>query len=158
MCVPRRSTRVTAVLDQPAAKSSEPRSTCAFSVLTRSTRSLPCALTLVDVPDVRHHGWSPGLLVPLSKPHVRPSPLPVRRRGTYLLDLLLAIDHRLQAPHLHNTSQETCRTHSFRHGRVSHHSTYFMDHIDEYSSQNKHIRVLVNLVFAYIRAFVSTLI
>jgi hypothetical protein len=40
------------------------------------TRSLPCALALVDVPDISHHGWSPGLLVPQSKPHVRPSPLP----------------------------------------------------------------------------------
>ena len=65
-----------------------------------------------------------------------------------LLDLHLAVDHRIRAPHLHNTSQKTCRTHSFRHGRVSHHSTYFVDHIDNHSSQNEHTRVLVNLVFA----------
>ena len=65
-----------------------------------------------------------------------------------LLDLHLTVDHRIRAPHLHNTSQKTCRTHSFRHGRVSHHSTYFVDHIDNHSSQNEHTRVLVNLVFA----------
>jgi hypothetical protein len=65
-----------------------------------------------------------------------------------LLDLHLAVDHRIRAPHLHNTSQKTCRTHSFHHGRVSHHSTYFVDHIDNHSSQNEHKRVLLNLVFA----------
>jgi hypothetical protein len=91
-------------------KSSEPRSTCTSSVLTRSTRSLPCTLAPADVPDVSHRSWLPGLLVPQSKPHVRPSPLPVRRYGTSLLDLHLAINHRLRASHLHTTSQETCRT------------------------------------------------
>jgi hypothetical protein len=65
-----------------------------------------------------------------------------------LLDLHLTVGYRLRAPHLHNTSQETCRTQGFRQGRVSHHSTYFVDHIDNHSSQNKHTRVLVNLVFA----------
>ena len=65
-----------------------------------------------------------------------------------LLDLHLAVDHRIRAPHLHNTSQKTCRTHSFRHGKVSHHSTHFVDHIDNHSSQNEHTRILVNLVFA----------
>jgi hypothetical protein len=30
----------------------------------------PCTLVFVDVPDVSHRGWSPGLLVPQSKPHV----------------------------------------------------------------------------------------
>jgi hypothetical protein len=65
-----------------------------------------------------------------------------------LLDLHLAVGYRLRAPHLHNTSQETCRTQGFRQGRVSHHSTYFVDHIDNHSSQNEHTRVLVNLVFA----------
>jgi hypothetical protein len=64
-----------------------------------------------------------------------------------LLNLHLVVDHRLRAPYLHNTSQE-CRTHSFRHSKVSHHSTYFMDHIDNHSSQYKHTRVFVNLVFA----------
>jgi hypothetical protein len=135
--VPRRSTCVTIVLDRLAAKSSEPRSTCTSSVLTQSTRSLPCTLALVDVLDVSHRGWSPGLLAPQSKPHVRPSPLIVHRYGTSLLDLHPAVDHHLRAPYLHNTSQETCRTHSFRHGRVSHHSTFFVDNLDNHSSQNK---------------------
>jgi hypothetical protein len=61
-----------------------------------------------------------------------------------LLDLHLAIGYRLRAPHLHNTSQETC-THSFRHGRVSHHSTYFVDQINNHSSQNEHTKVLTTL-------------
>jgi hypothetical protein len=129
--------RVTAVLDRLATKSSEPRSTCASSVLTRSTQSLPCTVVLVDVPDVSHRGWSLGLQVLRPKPHVRPSPLPVHRHSTSLLDLHPAVDHRLRAPHLHNTSQETCRTHSFRHSRVSHHSTFFVNHVDNHSSQNK---------------------
>jgi hypothetical protein len=64
-----------------------------------------------------------------------------------LLDLHLAVSYRLCTPHLHNTSQETCRTQGFHQGRVSHHSTYFVDHIDSHSSQNKHTKVLVNLVF-----------
>jgi hypothetical protein len=51
-----------------------------------------------------------------------------------LLDLHLAVGYRLRAPHLHNTSQETYRTQGFRQGRVSHHSTYFVDHIDNHSS------------------------
>jgi hypothetical protein len=34
-------------------------------------------------------------------------------------------------------SQETCHTHSFCHGRVSHHSTFFVDHVDNHSSQNE---------------------
>jgi hypothetical protein len=55
-------------------------------------------------PDVNHRGWSPGLLVPQSKPHVRPSLLLVHRHGTFLLDLYLAIDHRLRTPYLHITS------------------------------------------------------
>jgi hypothetical protein len=116
--------------------------------LTRSTRSLPCTLALVNVLDVSHCSWSPSLLVPRSKPRVRPSPLPVHRHDTSLLDLHLAVDHRLRAPHLHNTSQVTCRTHSFRYGKVGHHSTYFVDHIDNHSSQNEHTEILVNLMFA----------
>ena len=52
-----------------------------------------------------------SLLVPQSKPHVRPSPLLLHRHGTALLRLPLAIDHRLRAPHLRTTSQETyCTT------------------------------------------------
>jgi hypothetical protein len=55
-------------------------STCTSMVLTRSTRSLlHVHLRLSMSPNARHRSWSPGLLVPRSKPHVRPSPLPVHR-------------------------------------------------------------------------------
>jgi hypothetical protein len=56
------------------AKSSKPRSTHTFTVLTRSTLSLPYLLALVDVPSISHRSWSLGLRVPRSKPHIRPSP------------------------------------------------------------------------------------
>jgi hypothetical protein len=67
-------------------------------------------LCLSMSPSVNHRGWSPGLLVPQSKHRVCPSPLSVHRHSTSLLDLYLAINHRLRAPHLHITSQETCCT------------------------------------------------
>jgi len=51
-----------------------------------------------------------SLLVPQSKPHVHPSPLLVHRHGTALLDLHLAVDHRIRPPHLRTTSQEICCT------------------------------------------------
>jgi hypothetical protein len=101
----------------------------------------PIYTSLVNVPDVSHRGWSPSLLVPRSKPHVRPSPLPIRRHDTSLLDLHLTVEHRLQAPHLQNISQETYPIHSFRYGSVSHYSTFFVDYIDNYSSQ-EHILTL----------------
>jgi hypothetical protein len=85
-----------------------------------------------------------GLLVQASRP---PFTTPGPSARHVLLDLHLTIDYRLRVPHMHTTSQETC-THNFRHGRVSYHSTYFVDHIDNHSSQNEHIRVLINLVFA----------
>ena len=132
----RHSTRVTAVLDRPARQVLLSLARLASTVLTWSTRSLPCTLALVDVPDVSHYSWSPGLLVHQSKPHVRPSPLQVHQHGTSLLDLHLAVDHRLRAPQLNTTSQETCLTHSFRHGNVSHQLNLFVDHVDNHSSQN----------------------
>lgn len=46
----------------------------------------PCVLALVDVASVSHRGWPPGALVARSKPHVRPSPLLVRRHGTSSLN------------------------------------------------------------------------
>jgi hypothetical protein len=52
-------------------------------------------LHLTMSPSVSHRGWSPGLLDPRSKPHIHPSPLPVHRHDTSLLDLYLTIDHRL---------------------------------------------------------------
>jgi hypothetical protein len=96
---------------------------------------------------------SPRLVTRLLGPSVQASrppfitPSPSARH--VLLNLHLAVDYRLRASHLHITSQETC-THSFRHDRVSHHLTYFVDHIDNHSSQNEHTRVLVNLVFVEI--------
>jgi hypothetical protein len=58
------------------------RSTCTSIVLTRSTQSLlHVHLRLSMSPSVRHRGWSPDLLVPRSKPHVRPSPLLIHRHG-----------------------------------------------------------------------------
>ena len=86
----------------------KPRLNRTSIVLTWSTWSLPCTLALVDVPNVSHYGWSLDLLVPQSKPHIRTSPLWVHRHDTSLLDLHLIVDHRLRAPHLHTTSQETC--------------------------------------------------
>jgi hypothetical protein len=80
------------------------------SWLDRRRLHHPCTLALVDVSDVSHRGWSPGLLVPRSKPHVRPSPLLVHRHGTSLLDLLLAVDHCLRAPHLHNKPRDMSHT------------------------------------------------
>jgi hypothetical protein len=96
--------------------------------------------------------WPLGPSVQASRP---PFTTPGPSARHVLLDLHLAVDYRLRAPHLHTTSQDTC-THSFRHGRVSHHSTYFVDHINNHSLQNEHTRVLVNLVFAAI--IYSTLI
>jgi hypothetical protein len=68
---------------RPVSPSSPPEPRLS-AVLTWSTRSLPCTLVLVDVPDVSHRGWSPGLLIPWSKPHVCPSPLQVHRHTTRL--------------------------------------------------------------------------
>jgi hypothetical protein len=107
---PRHSTRVTTLTGRPPSPP-EPRSTRTSAVLTRSTRSLPCILALVDVPDVSYCGWSPDLLVPQSKPHVRLSLLLVHWHNTSLLELHLTVDHCLRAPHLHTTSQETCSRH-----------------------------------------------
>ena len=80
-------------------------STCMSVVLTWSTRSLlHVHLRLSISPSVSHRGWSPGLLVPQSKPHACHSPLLVHRHGTSLFDLHLTVDHRLRAPHLRTTS------------------------------------------------------
>ena len=35
------------------------------------------------------------------------------------------------------SNQETCHTHSFRHGNVSHQLNLFVDHVDNHSSQNE---------------------
>jgi hypothetical protein len=99
----------------PAPSLPEPHSTCTSAVLTQLTWSLlHVHLRLSMSPDVSHRSRSPGLLVPRSKPHIRPSPLSVHRRGMSLLDLYLTVDHRLQAPHLHTTSQKTCCTNQLK--------------------------------------------
>jgi hypothetical protein len=80
ICVIHHSTRVTAILDQLVAKSSRAPSTRSTTVLSRSTWSLHHVhLRLSMFLDVSHRSWSPSLLVPQSKPHVCPSPLPVHR-------------------------------------------------------------------------------
>jgi hypothetical protein len=90
--------------------------------------------------------WPP---VPRSKPNIRPSLLSVHRHGTSLLDLHLTVDHRLRAPHLHTTSQETCRTtqltswlgHKLNLGRGSHCQSLIT---------KRTTRAHINLVFAYL--------
>ena len=96
------------------------RSTCTSAILTRSTRSLlHVHLRLSMSLGVSHRCWFFGALVPQSKPRVHPSLLLVHRHGPSLLDLHLAIDHRLRAPHLRTTSQETYCTTSLT---ITHHS------------------------------------
>jgi hypothetical protein len=112
--IPRNSTRVTSVLDYPTAKSSRASTqlACLSSWLGQHGHShvhLHLSMSL----DVSHHDWSPDLLVPRSKPHVCPSQLPIHRHGTSLLDLHLAVDHRLRALHLRTTIQVTCCTTQF---------------------------------------------
>ena len=100
-------------------------------------------------PSVSHYGWLPDLLVPRSKPHIRPSPLPVHRHGTSLLDLHLAVDHRLQAPHLCTTSKTHVAQPNSRHSsqiqpentsHVDNHSSY-PNHKSTYCSQNNLIHI-----------------
>ncbi len=69
----------------------------------------PCVLAPVDVPSVSHYGLPPGDLVRQSKPHVRPSPLPVHQHGTSSLAFTSPSASGSAARHLHNTNQETRR-------------------------------------------------
>ena len=89
-------------------------------------------------------------------PHVRPSPLPVHRHGMSLLDLHLAIDHRLRAPHLRTTSQEKCCTTQLTPWLV-HKLNPRRQLIDNHSSQNRTTRARIKLVFAYIKGFCTQL-
>ena len=58
-------------------------------------------LLLVDVPKCQPPTVSlPAILVPWSKSHVRPLPLPVHRHVTSLLGLTMSVD-RFCAPHLY---------------------------------------------------------
>ena len=61
-----------------------------------------------SMPRASYHSWSSGLPVRRSKLHVRPSPLPVRRHDTSLLDLHLTFDHCPSSAPAHQHSQETC--------------------------------------------------
>jgi hypothetical protein len=74
----------------------------------------PRVLALVDVPSVSHYGWSPDDLVPQSKPHVYPSPLPPGPSARPVLGLHLAVDHRVRARHLHTTSRRNTSHHTPR--------------------------------------------
>src|SRR5579859_2233867 len=67
-------------------------------------------LAPVDVPSVSHYGLPPSDLVPQSKPHVRPSPLPVHQHGTSSLAFTSPSASRSAARHLHITNQETRRS------------------------------------------------
>src|SRR5579859_1653891 len=67
-------------------------------------------LAPVDVPSVSHYGLPPGDLVRRSKPHVRPSPLPVHQHGTSSLAFTSPSASGSAARHLHNTNQETRRS------------------------------------------------
>ena len=67
-------------------------------------------LAPVDVPSVSHYGLPPGDLVRQSKPHVRPSPLPVHQHGTSSLAFTSPSASGSAARHLHNTNQETRRS------------------------------------------------
>jgi hypothetical protein len=109
--VPRNSTHVTTILDRPTTKSSRAstRLACPLSWLGQHGHS-PVHLRLSMSPDVSHRDWSPGRPVPWSNPHVSPSSLLVHWHDTSLLALHFTVDHRLRAPHLRTTSQETCCT------------------------------------------------
>jgi len=117
----------------------EPHSTRSSDVLIWSTRSLSCTLALVDVLDVCQ---PPRLVTRPLGPSFQVSRSLFTALGPSawysLLDLLLAVDHRLWAPHQHTTSQETCRTHSFRHGNVSYQLNLFVDHVDNHSHKMHH--------------------
>jgi hypothetical protein len=104
-------------------------------------------LRLSMSPSVSHRGWSPGLLVPWSKPHVRPSPLLVHWHGTSLLDLHLTVDHCVRAPHLQTTNQETCCT-TPPHAMVSSPTQPKMQVKLTISYYNQTTRAHINLVFA----------
>src|SRR5579859_6002738 len=70
----------------------------------------PRVLAPVDVPSVSHYGLPPGDLVRQSKPHVRPSPLPVHQHDTSSLAFTSPSASGSTAQHLHNTNQETRRS------------------------------------------------
>jgi hypothetical protein len=88
----------------------------------------------------------PAILVPRSKPHVRPSPLQVHRHSTSLLDLLHVRRSSPCFTPAHQHSQETCCTHT--HAMVSLKTQPKPIIFDNHSSQTWHTRAHINLVFA----------
>jgi hypothetical protein len=89
--------------------------TWSTTILTWSTWSSPLVLLLVDVPKYQTLMVSlPTILVPPLKPHVRPSPLPVHRNDTSLLDLL----------HIRRPSLCSSPTHQHSKRHVAHTLTY----------------------------------
>jgi hypothetical protein len=84
--------------------------------LTWSTLSTPAhVLLLVDGPQVLATTVIlPAILVPWSKPHICPLPLPVHRHDMFLLDILHVHRSFLCSTLAHQYSQETCctRTHA----------------------------------------------
>ena len=68
----------------------------------------PCTLALIDVPSVSPCSWPPGRLVRQSKPHVRPSPQPVRQHGTPYLTFT-----RPLPPHPDTPAHHEAKRHRF---------------------------------------------
>jgi hypothetical protein len=87
-----------------------------------------------------------AILVPWSKPHVCPSPLLVYRHGKSLLDLHHVYRPSPSSTPAHQHSQETCCT--CTHVMVSFQTQPKSIISDNHSSQTRHTRAYINLVFA----------
>jgi len=90
-------------------------------------------------PSASHRSWSPGLLVPRSKPHVCPSPLSVHRHGTTRLYLTFTLPSTT-ASELHTCAPQAKRhaaQPNSRHGKFTD-STQDASHVDNHSSQPNH--------------------
>ena len=101
-------------------------------------------------PSASHRSWSPGLLVPRSKPHVCPSPLSVHRHGTTRLYLTFTLPSTT-ASVLHTCAPQAKRhaaQPNSRHGKFTD-STQDASHVDNHSSQIQTTRAHINLVFAH---------
>ena len=101
-------------------------------------------------PSVSHRDLSPSLLVPRSKPHVRPSLLPVHQHGTSVLDLHLAVDHRLRAPHLRTKPRDML--HNPTHAMISSPTQPKTQVTLTITHHNRTTRAHINLAFAYLQA------
>jgi hypothetical protein len=88
----------------------------------------------------------PAILVPRSKPYVHSSPLPVYLHGPSLLDLLYARQPYLCSTPAHKT-QPRGILHTNTHAIVSLQSQPRPIIFDNHSSQTRHTRAHINLVF-----------